>query len=241
MQQVHEEAKKKGDDRPEQKPPLAGVGPDGAKRHACLRGWSHAGHIPHELAIAGPSVRAAYQIKPPQARLDCAPTRARERVDARARGLEQQRVGKTRATRLGFVALNAFGLKSTDDLVVPVGRRVGRAQRVAAGMRAFVDEGGIVDAARFAIERAICRARDGDRSVGAVGGVDASHDDPRQGAWRTGQPLDQMSKPSQRKGLARAGGADDRRHEGRLDLRDGAQLRQGLDRNRGVKHVDAVG
>ncbi len=106
-------------------------------------------NVAHEVAIAGGGVGSG-EIEASEAGVDRSAPRAGEDVDARARRLEQQRVGEAGGARLDLVALRALGLELADDLVMAVGSGFRRPQRIAAGMRRLVEQGRIIDAARLA-------------------------------------------------------------------------------------------
>ena len=122
-----------GGDRPEDKTALARIGPDCAQRDAQSAAGAHACDIPDEITVACAGVGPG-EVEPPQARVDRTAPRAGEDVDARAGGLEQERVGEAGAAGLGLVPLGALGFEPADKLVMAVGRRLGRSQRVAAGV-----------------------------------------------------------------------------------------------------------
>ncbi len=122
-----------------------------------------------------------------------------------------------------------------------VGGGFRRPQRIAAGMRRLVEQRRIVDASRLAVEGRVGRARKRDRRFGAVGSVHPRDNHPREGSSGAGERLDRLGEPLQREGLARAGGAGDRRQKRRLDLPGHAKLRQRLHDGSRVEHVGAVG
>ena len=76
-------------------------------------------HVPHQMAVAGVGVRSGEAE--PAHRASIMPRRAPgENVDARAGGLEQQRVGEPRAFGLDVVALRALGLELPDEVVMTI-------------------------------------------------------------------------------------------------------------------------
>ncbi len=228
------------DDRPEDEPALARIGPDRAQRDAQPAACAHARDVPDQIAVACAGVGPG-EVEPAQARVDRTAPRAGEDVDARAGGLEQQRVGQAGAAGLGLVALGPLGFEPADDLVMAVGRRLRRPQRVAAGVGGLIEQRPIVDPARLPIESGIGGAGQRDRRLGAVGGVHPRHHDPRERAGRSGELLDRLGEPHQREGLAGAGRTDDRGQERSLDLSRHAELRQRLNDPPGLEQVRALG
>ena len=144
------------------------------------------GHVPDEVAVARAGVGAG-EVEAAQPRVDRAAPGAGEDVDARAGRLEQERVGQAGAAGLGLVALGPLGFEPPDGLVVAVGGRLRRPQRVAAGMGRFVEERRVVDPARFPVERGVGGAGERDRRLRAVGRVDAGDHDARERAGRSGE------------------------------------------------------
>ena len=181
MQQANPEGEREGDDRPDQQPGLAAVAPYRAEHDAHAGARAEGRHVAHQIAVAGVGVRSG-EAEPAQPRLDHAPPRAGENVDARAGGLEQQRVGEPRALGLDVVAVRALGLELPHQFVMTIGRRPRGAMRIAAGMAGFVEQGRIVDAAGLAIERGVGGAGDRNRRLEAASGVDMRHHGPRQRA-----------------------------------------------------------
>ena len=134
-----------------------------------------------QMAVAGVGVRSG-EAEPAQPRLDHAAPRAGENVNARAGGLEQQRVGQPGALGLDVVAVRALGLDLPHQVVMTVGRRPRGALRIAAGMAGFIEQGRIVDAAGLAIKRGVGGAGDRHRRLEATAGVDMRHHGPSQRA-----------------------------------------------------------
>ena len=181
VQQTKAEGEREGDDRPDEQPGLAAVGPDRANDEGEASACAEGRHIPHQMTVAGVGVRSG-EAKPAQPRLDRAAPRAGEDVDARAGRLEQQSVGEPGALGLDVVALQALGLEPSCQVVMAIGRRPRGALRIAAGMAGFVEQGRIIDAAGLAIERGVGGAGDRDWRLEAAPGVDMRHHHLRQRA-----------------------------------------------------------
>ena len=240
VQQMDEKAEDERDDRPEHEFTLAGIGPDRPDGDADPAGGAHAGDVADEVAVARARVGPG-KVEAAQPRVDGGAARPGEDVDARARRLEQERVGQAGGARLGLVALRPFGLELADDFLVAVGRGLRRPQGVAAGMGQFVEQRRIVDVARVAIERGIGGAGQRHRRIGAVGRVDPRDHDPRERALGPGERLDRLGEPVEGEGLAGAAGPGDRGEERRLHLRRHAELPQRLHHRPRFQHVRAFG
>ena len=181
MQQADPEGERKGDDRPHEQPGLAAVGPYRADHDSDPGARAEGRHVSDQMAVAGVGVRSG-EAEPAQPRLDHAAPRAGENVNARAGGLEQQRVGQPGALGLDVVAVRALGLDLPHQVVMTVGRRPRGALRIAAGMAGFIEQGRIVDAAGLAIKRGVGGAGDRHRRLEATAGVDMRHHGPPQRA-----------------------------------------------------------
>ncbi len=236
VQQADPEGEREGDDRPDEQPGLAAVGPYRAEHDSDAGARPEGRHVPHQIAVAGVGVRSG-EAEPAQPRFDHAATRAGENVDARARGLEQQSVGEPGALGFDVVAVRALGLELPHQVVVTVGGRPRGAMRIAAGVAGLVEQGRIVDAAGFAIERGVGGAGDRHRRLEAASRVDMRHHRPRQRARRRSCFDDRLRKAPQRECLAGARRPGDRGQKRGLDLRSHAKLGQRLHQFRGAQNV----
>ena len=126
-----------------------------------------------------------------------------------------------------------------------IGRRAGRAVRIAARMAKLVQQARIVHAAGLAIERGIGGAGDRHRRLDADRSVDARHDHPLKRLparrSRSAELFNRLRQAPQREGLAGAGRSQDRRQKRRLDLRGHAKVSQRLHDVAGVQEVRPVG
>ena len=240
VQQMDEKAEDERGDRPEDEFTLAGIGPDRPDGDADPAGGAHAGDVPDEVAVARARVGPG-EVEPAQALIDGGAARPGEDVDARARRLEQERVGQAGGARLGLVALRPFGIEPADDLLVAVGRGLRRPQGVAAGMGQFVEQRRIVDVARVAIERGVGGAGQRHWRIGPVGRVDPRDHDPLERALGPGKRPDGLGEAVEGEGLAGAARARDRGEERRLHLRHHAELAQRLHHPPRFQHVRAFG
>ena len=183
VQQPDEEAQHEGDDRPQDEARLAAIGPDRPDHDRGAPAGPEGRYVARQTAIARVDVGAG-ESEPAQLRLDRSAARAGEDVEARAGGVERQRIGDPRAFGLDLVALRALGFELPHEVVMAIGRRSRGAMGIAAGMAGFVQEARIIHPAGLAIERGIGGARDRHRRLDAVRGVDARQHDPLKDARR---------------------------------------------------------
>ena len=186
MQQPDEEAQHEGDDRPQDEARLAAIGPDRPDHDRGAPAGPEGRYVARQTAIARVDVGAG-ESEPAQLRLDRSAARAGEDVEARAGGVERQRIGDPRTFGLDVVALRALGFELPHEIVMAIGRRSRGAMGIAAGMAGFVQEARIIHAARLPIERGIGGARDRHRRLDAVRGVDARQHDPLEDAAAGGR------------------------------------------------------
>ncbi len=208
VQKLEDEGEHKGEDAPEEQPRLTAVGPDRPKYDPKTAAGADGRDVARKIAIARVCVRSG-QAKTAQLRFDRASICAREDVDARAGGVEGERVRETCALGLDFVALRTFGLKPPDEIVMVIGGRAGRPVRIVAGVAKVIQKARIIHAAGLEIERHIDGARDRHRRLDAGRSIDARHDHAlkRLAAGRSGtaELSDRLRQTPQRESLAGAG------------------------------------
>ena len=246
-QLVENERQRESDRRDREPPRLAAIRPNRANDQAGARGRADALEVAHEIAVARRGV-ACGEVEPAQPRLDRGAVGAREGVEARSRGLVEERLGEPCALGFDFVARRALGFQPFADFVVAIrgGRR--GALRIGPRVGGFVGERGVTDAAPIAFQRREGGRRDRDGGIAANACRVDRHDHhagqirrPGRLAGGGGQVLDRFDEATKRETLARAGRADNSRQERGLRLRHDAELGKRLDGLGGVAKIRAIG
>ena len=110
VQEPEDEGEHERDDSPQKQTSLAAIGPYRSKHDRGAGARAECRHVPRQIAVARVGVRSR-ESEPAQLRLDRSPARTREDIDARAGGVERQRVGEAGASCLDLVALRALGFE----------------------------------------------------------------------------------------------------------------------------------